>query len=427
MADGCRLTASVQTNMVWDPTLRPCLRPLQAFPLPDGDGAAVAGIRDQSGLSDVILTLSEPALRIMALMDGTNTCEDIRRKFLACSGRALPTDTLQLMLEQLGRANFLEGPGFESYYQSRMDEYRTKGTREMPHAAALRVDGSGDLFDEMLTSVPADGGLVLPGRVIGLVAPHLDYPRGKACYAAAYATLRNRSTPDRVVILGTNHFGRSTSVVATTSDFATPLGTTHTDVAFLELLEERCGNLRTYELDHLPEHSVELQLAWLQHFFGAGSFEMVPFLCPDPCGPTGTAPSDGNGVDLREFALALGELIRDDRRDTMVIAGADLSHVGAAFGDKRTLDESFLDEVRRHDRRVLEHVSTPDPGCLLRCIAEQNNHTRICSAGCIFVLMTALPDAVAAVLGYHQAADQSSQTCVTCAAVAFTERIANEE
>ena len=122
--------------MLWDPSLKPCLRPLEAFALPDADGAVV-GIRDRSGLSDVVLALSEAALQVMALMDGANTCEDIRRTFSASFGCSLSVDTLQLMLEQLDRAHLLDGPGFESYYQSRLDEYRSAGTRDMPHAAAL--------------------------------------------------------------------------------------------------------------------------------------------------------------------------------------------------------------------------------------------------------------------------------------------------
>jgi len=224
-------------------------------------------------------------------------------------------------------------------------------------------------------------------------------------------------------------------VVATGNDFSTPLGVTRVDKEFLEKLEERCGDLRTFELDHAREHSIELQVAWLQHFFGADAFTIVPVLCPDPCGPTihpgsqvgptlkGVGPEwplDGRGVDLREFALVLGELIRNDAGATLIVAGADLSHVGAAFGDERTLDEAFLEEVRQRDWQALDRLRTGEVGAFLQCVAKQENPTRVCSAGCIFVLATALPDASASVLGYHQAVDLPSQTCVTCAAVAFT-------
>ncbi len=400
--------------MIWESTSKPRLRPVEAFRLPEGNGGGV-GVRDRTGLSDVVLSLSEPALHVMALMDGGNTCEQIRQKFSTDFGQTLADDTLTSMLEHLDEAHFLDGPSFENYYQSLLEEYRRKGIREMPHAEALGiVDDSGDLFNEILNEV---GDVAANSRAVGLIAPHLDYPRGRPCYAAAYSSLKGRDTPDRVVILGTNHFGRSTSVVSTANDFSTPLGLTRTDVDFLEKLEARCGELRNFELDHVREHSIELQVAWLQHLFGADKFSIVAFLCPDPCGPTGTAPCDGQGVDLGEFAAALGELVAQDSQDTLIVASADLSHIGAAFGDERTLDDAFLEEVAQRDLKALGELTAGDPFAFLRCIADQDNPTRVCSAGCIFALARVLPDASATLLGYHQAVDQPSQTGVTCAAV----------
>ncbi len=354
----------------------------------------------------------------MTLMDGTKTCEGIRGRFLETLGQPLPAESLLSMLEQLEQAHFLEGEGFEEYYNARQAEYRSAGARTTPQAVPLGVQGDpAEFFARVLGKADR---LPLAGRVVGLIAPHLDYQRGEPCYAAAYAALPQPRAVDRVVILGTNHFGRSMSVVATTSDFTTPLGTSRTDRVFLERLEARCGNLREYELDHLREHSVELQVMWLQHIYGAESFEMVPLLCPDPCGPTGTAPLDGNGVDLREFATALRELIEGEERATLVVAGADLSHVGAAFGDERKLDGVFAEEVRQRDRRALDKLEINDPDAFLRCVSAKENITRICSGGCIFVLSSVLPRATGTVLRYHQAVDEPSQTCVTCAAVAFT-------
>ncbi len=403
--------------MLWDPTYKPWLRPVEAFRLPEGDGVTI-GVRDRSGLSGVMLSLSAPALHIMAMMDGERTCDDICRQFRASFGRPLAAGTLHSMVTHLAEAHFLEGPKFEAFYQSLLEKYRSRGIRDMPHAAAIGiVDDSGAIFEDML----ADANGHVPSRtVIGIIAPHLDYPRGRPCYAAAYATLRDRPAPDRVVILGTNHFGRSTSVVATGNDFSTPLGVSRIDTAFLDKLEARCGDLRTFEFDHAREHSIELQVAWLQHLFGAAAFTVVPLLCPDPCGPTGTAPMDGRGVDLRAFAAALAELVRNEAGDTLIVAGADLSHVGVQFGDERPLDDTFLEEVRQRDRRALDYLEVRDCEGFLRSVAEQHNPTRVCSAGCIFVVATAMHDASASVLHYHQAVDTSSQTCVTCAAVAFT-------
>ncbi len=408
--------------MPWNPDLKPRLRPLEPFRLSprSADGSdAVIGLRDPSGLSDVCLTLSPAALQLLALMDGSNSCAQIREAFLGLTGQVLSVETLRTMLEHLERAQFLEGPPFEAHYQSLLSRYRARGVRPMPQAGALGIDGViGTPFAEML--LECQGVPPLSGTMVGAIAPHLDYPRGRPCYAAAYAALRQRRAPDRVVILGTNHFGRSSSVVATASPFETPLGVTRVDTTFLERLESRCGDLRTFELDHEREHSIELQVAWLQYLYGAAAFTIVPVLCPDPCGPTATAPHDGRGVELRTFALTLAELIDEDDVDTLLVAGADFSHVGANFGDDRPLDEPFLAETGRRDRRALDALQMGDAEAFRLAVAEDENPTRVCSAGCMFALATAVAPAEATVLGYHQAVDQPTQTCVTCAAVVYT-------
>ena len=402
--------------MIVHPGLKPKLRPVEPMP---GHEPGTIGVRDPSGLSSVVLSLTEPAFYILALLDGDHTLADVQREFQQRYSQPLRLDTLVEMLNHLEKSLLLEGEAFEAHYQELLDQYRSAPDRPMGGAAALGLDdGAEAMFGEILgeaTPVKADG------HIAALIAPHLDYPRGRPCYAGAYAALAQQGPPDRFVILGTNHFGRGgrSSVVATGQAFATPLGTTPTDRAFLERLEASCGDLRRHEYDHLGEHSVELQVCWLQHLYGPGEFKIVALLCPDPCGPTGTAPFDGRGVDLADFARVLGETIAEDTESTVVIAGADLSHVGRFFGDQRPLDDGFLAEVRRRDERILRSMEQADPAALRACVAQGDNPTRVCSAGCIFALLTALPNARPTVLEYHQAVVAAVQNCVTCAAVVF--------
>ena len=119
------------------------------------------------------------------------------------------------VLEHLERAHLLEGNAFEGYYASLLDKYRASGVRDMRDPASLGLNGNdGGPFVQMLADAEA---AQVEGTVRGLVAPHVDYARGAPCYASAYGVLVGRRPPDRIVVLGTNHFGRSTSVVATTS------------------------------------------------------------------------------------------------------------------------------------------------------------------------------------------------------------------
>lgn len=377
-------------------------------------------VRDPSGLSGVVLSMSAPALHLLALMDGSNTLAEIQHRFYTTFGQSVSSETISKLLSHLDEAHLLVNERFDAHYEKLLTAYRSDGVRRMATAAELGIlDDSGKIFAEMLAGETA---VAVHGLVRGVIAPHLDYPRGRPCYASAYSILRGRQAPDRVVILGTNHFGRSMSVVATGNDFETPLGRTAVDRDFIDRLEKSCGDLRRFELDHMREHSVELQVAFVQYLFGADRVELVPVLCPDPCGPTGLAPADDVGVDLDTFARVLRDLTdQDDDINTLFIAGADMSHLGAPFGDDRVLDEVYLEKVRARDRRILDWLEVNNPTAFLSGIAETGNPTNVCSAGCMYLIRSILDDASAHILRYHQAVDLDQQCCVTCAAVAFIE------
>ena len=400
----------------------PRLRPVEVFPA-EHEGRQVLVVHDPTGQALGPLAVSPAVLVILSLLDGAHGAEEIQAAFRRQVGRTLPAEQLLAMVEQLDAAHYLDSERYRAFVESQQADYRAAPTRRSADAATLGADADGlEAFLKRLLEVnervrPTRSG----GRIAGLVAPHLDYARGQSCYADAYGLLAETDRPPRrVVILGTNHFGRSTSVVATTKDFETPLGVTRTDRDFLAKLQSRCrADLTGQEFDHQREHSVELQVVILQHVLGPARFEIVPILCPDPTGPTGTRPADGAGVDLHEFAERLGELAAEADSETLVVAGADLSHVGGRFGDDRELDEVFLREVEALDRRTLDAVVSGEPGTFLETLAGHGNRTRICSVGCLYALMTALRWAKPELLRYHQAVDGESGTGVTCASMVF--------
>ncbi len=400
------------------PELRPRLRPVEVQQHPD-DAENMVLLRDPSALADEVISLSLPALHVVSLMDGSRTCDQICDEFREQTGQTLPSDTLDKLLEALDESRFLAGASFDQFYDDLVRDYQDAPARQMNPTQGLGLDGD-DLHEglDKMFSWQSNGQASRP--IAGLIAPHLDYPRGQPCYQEAYAALAGQTHIERFVILGTNHFGRSTSVVATAKDFETPFGISAVDVPFLEQIEQRCGqSIRKYEFDHRREHSLELQVLILQHLFNAGSFQIVPVICPSPCGPTGTVPFDGDGVDLKDFAEILGSLIREDDTPTCIIAGADLSHVGRFFGDTVDLGDEILSDVRKRDEAALAYVETNDPETFRRSVAAADNPTRICSAGCIFALMTALPEIKPRLLKYHQAVNHEAQCAVTCAAAVF--------
>jgi AmmeMemoRadiSam system protein B len=403
------------------PNEYPRLRPVEVIPLAAKDGTVA--LRDPSGLAAGTLSVPPPVLSLLARMDGRHRRLDLQAAFVREYGELLLSDELDALLAQLDRAGFLEGEGFERYYASLVGEYRQAPYRPLRDRDGFGAPAAslGSFLDEILEEHP-DSGVNdgTPKNLLGLIAPHLDFRRGRPCYGASYRLLRGGPPPERAVILGTNHFGRSPAVVATGKAFQTPFGVVGNDPEFLARLEAACGGCLTeWEFDHAREHSIELQVVWLHHLLG-DSFRVVPFLCPDPSGPAGTAPLDGNGVDLRRFAEALGCLVREDEGSTLVIAGADLSHIGTYFSDRRRLSDDYLAEVAASDEAALRHVDANDPEAYRAHMAATGNPTRVCSVGCIYTLMTALGrEACAERLAYHQAVTPEIDNAVTCAAYAF--------
>ncbi len=394
---------------------RPRLRPAEAIP---DEAAGRVVLRDPTHLAAGALVVGAFEFFLLTLLDGTRTRLEIQSEYARHTGRLLVSSELDGLLSQLDEAGFLAGDGFEAYYADLLAAYRSH-----PYRPLRDPDGFGVSARELPTYL--DEALLAAGtrerRVpLGIVTPHLDFERGLPCYAEGYAALHASGQPVRVVVLGTNHFGRSRSVVATDRDFETPWGVVPTDRDFLARLQaEVDGNLLPYELDHLHEHSIELQTVWLHHVFGE-RVSLVAFLCPDPSGPDGTRAGDADGVDLREFALALGDLIRKDPTPTLLVASADLSHVGRYFDDALDLDDGFLSAVCELDEAGLAWIDRNDPEGYREHMSRTENPTRVCSVGCLYALMTALgPEAEPHRLRYHQAVTPELENCVTCAAYAF--------
>lgn len=397
---------------------RPKLRPVEAFP-EDGENGDMFVVRDPTGLGDGVLRMSEPAIFVLSQLDGTHTLDEVRDAFGRRYGQTMADNTLTKLVDNLKASHLLEGPAFDAHLASLVESYRAAPVRESVYGRELGDRPTVKAYmNEMLS--PEGHPSERHGLIVGLIAPHLDYPRGGPCYREAYGALWGRTCPTRCVILGTNHFGASTSVTATGKAFETPLGVTPADTEFLEAVERRCGHdLRRHEFDHGREHSIELQVLCLQHVFGPESFTIVPFLCPDPCGPTGMKPFDGAGVALDDFARALAETMKDDGGDTLIVAGADLSHVGREFGDSFTLDEARLTNLERRDRVALAHLENRHPEAFIDELKRDDNPTRVCSAGCMSVLAMLLPDAEPTLRKYHQAFDEDAQICVTCTAITY--------
>lgn len=397
------------------PTLPlPAARPVDVVPVRQPDGEMAFIISDPLRIAPQQLAMSFAGYFALAHLDGSRSAAEIQQAFRAHFALAPPIEEIVRLVEVLDHYALLNNQRFTDEYARRREAFRAAPTRDnrdrWPEGQVLRAE-----IEAMLAGAET----AAPGSpaIRGLIAPHLDYARGAPCYAAAYAALRTGGLADRYCILGTNHFGVSSAVVAAGKDFETPLGRVATDRRTLQCISAALGyDLTQHEFDHAIEHSVELQVHILQVLHAGRPFEIIPILCPDPCGPSGTRPRDGVGPDLRDFAVALAAACRAAPGRTVIIAGADLSHVGQRFGDEQSTTPAFLKQIAERDQALLELVREGKSEEFVASVVARDNDTRICSVGCIFALLRALGNPPTTVLTYHQAADIPAETTVSCCA-----------
>ncbi len=426
---------------------KPKLRPVRAFPAKVGE-QQVMGLADARQISDKVVFTMPAAQLLLPLMDGSRDLDQIVGEV----GRGLTRPMINSLVAQLDQAGLLIGPTFSALWDKVKTDFdsskvlppaSTAAFADMLAKQALGAEASEaqigevgptklrEVFDSWIDKALKDAAKPsLDALPKAIVAPHIDYPRGWMNYAAVWGRLRVVDRPDRVVILGTNHFGQSTGVCACNKGYQTPFGVCEVDEALVEGMRSKLGDvLFENRFDHEREHSIELQIAWVQHCLGAddqGNFcKVFGVLVHDPAVNNGES-YDGKGVALQPFVDALKETIAGLPGKTLIVSSADLSHVGPAFGDRQPLigdspeAAAMRERVVKHDREMLELFRQRKPDELVAAMSWQNNPTRWCSTGSLVATMLAVEPQDVQILNYAGAMDQQGMAMVSSAAMALS-------
>lgn len=386
---------------------RPHLRPIQPVPVIKG-GKALLALRDPTMMSRQTMVVHAAVLPVLQHFRGDRSVEEISAQLNGS------VDQIIELARGLDRVGLLWGPTFERLETELREKLRAEGAFPVRASVAMgkteqECRGAIEGYFEQ-TEDPE-----LTGQVLGIVAPHLNYDRGWPNYASAYRCVRELDPPQRVVILGTNHFGLGEGVVLSEYGFISPMGRCPSDSEAISKLVERLGpRVIVDQLDHLPEHSVELHLPWLQYLFG--NVPVVAALIPDPMAPPF---ADDEAVTTEQFIDVLPAVLDELGGRTFFVASSDLSHVGLQFGEPRPVDDQRRMDVERIDRELLAKYVAGDPEEFLSAVRWNKNPTRWCSVGNMAAALQLLqPDAVELV-DYRQACDDRGFALVSSAAIAM--------
>jgi len=219
-------------------------------------------------------------------------------------------------------------------------------------------------------------------NVIGAVVPHAGYMYSGAVAAHAYAVLPEADT---FILLGPNHTGYGSAVAVSQEIWSTPLGDVETDLELAKFLE---GSIVDFdETAHRYEHSIEVQLPFLQYRF-ANDFRILP-ICM--------------GMQDEETAVEVGSeiarAVQKTGRKVVIIASSDLTHYQPA------------DIAHDIDHYLIAAILDMDVPELYRRIAEK--YASACGYGPIAAMLTAagaLGGKTGTLLNYATSGDVTGDT-----------------
>jgi MEMO1 family protein len=221
-----------------------------------------------------------------------------------------------------------------------------------------------------------------PRNIVGLISPHAGYMYSGPIAASGFFELAQDGTPDSVVILGPNHTGYGSGLsIVREGTWQTPLGEVQIDKELADNILAETSIVDVDEVAHRYEHSIEVQLPFLQYLYG-DKFKFVPicFLMQDYDSAV-------------EVGRALVEAL--DARNVVVIASSDMTHYESAK------------QAEKKDRAALDAVEALDARRFYQTVESQN--ITACGYAPITALLTYAKgvNAKAKLLSYHNSGDTS--------------------
>ncbi|MGL4650530.1 MAG: AmmeMemoRadiSam system protein B, partial [Caldilineaceae bacterium] len=207
---------------------------------------------------------------VLALCDGTLAPEAIGDAVRRTHGLPLKDIHVTALLNALDEAAMLDNGTYAQRRAQTLAAWRASEFRPMA-LAGTGYPASARALARTLNSYLSMAADVAPADVswshgVGLLSPHIDYPRGGEVYARIWKRAQRAAREAEVaVVFGTDHHGDD-PVSLTRLPYATPYGTLPLDLPVVDAAEEAVaavlgeGAAFAGELRHRREHSLELVL-----------------------------------------------------------------------------------------------------------------------------------------------------------------------
>ena len=400
----------------------PKLRYVDTFPV-EHEGGKYICLRDPQNTDGNMLLVPPQTLYIIAHFTGKNSLVDIQTSMREKYKESVEKEQITEIVKQLDDALLLDSDKYRNHQKKLEDDFKNSNIRQSSHSGLSYPSDPIELTSwiDGYFEGTADKSDIAKNTV-GIISPHIDFSRGGKSYAKAYRELIDNKDCDTFIIFGTSHYASvENPFILTKKNFTTPYGEAQIDLDLIDSIEDSCDwDLYEGEIFHKSEHSIEFQVVFLQHLFNdKRDFKILPILCNSFYKFIQDGTSPGKDHKTATFLKSIKEIVTRLGNKAVVIAGADLAHMGNKFGDAEAVNDSTLQWIKTRDYLSIKHSENLDREAFYRSVEEEKDKRKICGLSPIYALLSVINAKKGEMLDYGQALERDTGSVVTYTSMGF--------
>lgn len=178
-------------------------------------------------------------------------------------------------------------------------------------------------------------------KAIAAISPHAGYIYSGAVAGETFARI---TVPEDIIILGPNHHGQGAAIaLMAQGEWIMPLGSVPVNKSLASKIERHATNITEDELAHRYEHSLEVQVPFLQ--FLQENITLVPLVV-----------SFISYAACEEAGRAIAAAIKEYDRPVLIVASTDMTHYESR------------ESATKKDKTAIDRVSALDPEGLYQTV-----------------------------------------------------------
>lgn len=223
-------------------------------------------------------------------------------------------------------------------------------------------------------------------RIKGAIVPHAGLIYSGKVAASVYKEIAESKDVETFIIIGPNHTGLGYNSVLM-DNMLTPFGEVKLDVELAKEIVENTS-LVGDSLSHLKEHSIEVQIPFLQFLFK--DFNIIPIIV--------------SSCDYEKIAEGIRKSILKLKKNVCIIASSDFIHHGKAYGFN-LFEKDISKNVKLLDKKAINFIKNFDIKGFFNFLNETK--ASICGVFPIAILLSVLKEGEVIVKEHYTSTDIS--------------------